>query len=173
MQSFWKADDLQPPTFKIPKFSVMPLEFMCKRREVNLLRKYNFFHEMSLSPLTVMVYLRNLQALLTGRWDFGSPPKIIQWIIMPIRLWKLVGCNYITTKSLPYHMSLRFWNYIFSWSKARGSVLFNRLLNTSSNSWRSLSALHTTKPVSDSWHNKNRDVGNRNGIQVKILHKYR
>ncbi len=26
---------------------------------------------------------------------------------MPIRLWKLVGCNYITTKSLPYHMSLK------------------------------------------------------------------
>ena len=67
VQSFWKVGVLQPPTFKIPKFSVMPLEFIFKTREVNLLRKCKFFHEMSFFPLTVMVFLKNLQALLTGR----------------------------------------------------------------------------------------------------------
>ncbi len=78
VQSFWKVGVLQPPTFKIPKFSFMHLEFICKRREDILLRKCNFFHEMSFSLLTVMVHLKNLQALLTGRGDIGSPQKTIQ-----------------------------------------------------------------------------------------------
>ena len=67
MQACWKVGVLQPPNFTMPKGSVIPLEFICKRRKGHLLRKCIFFPEMSFFPLAVIVYLKNEQVLLTGR----------------------------------------------------------------------------------------------------------
>ncbi len=67
LQACWKVGVLQPPNFTMPKVSVMPLEFICKRRKANLWRKFIFSREISFSPLAVMVYLKNVQVLLTGR----------------------------------------------------------------------------------------------------------
>ncbi len=65
LQACWKIGVLQPPSFIMPKSSVMPLEFICKRGKVHLWRKYIFFPEMSFFPLAVIVYLK-------GRRGFGS-----------------------------------------------------------------------------------------------------
>ncbi len=43
LQACWKVGVLQPPNFTMPKGSVMPLEFICKRTKDNLWRKCNFF----------------------------------------------------------------------------------------------------------------------------------
>ncbi len=106
LQACWKGGVLQPPSFTMPKSSVMPLELICKRRKAHLWRKCIFSPEMLFFPLAVIVNLKNVQVLLAGRWYFGSSLKTIWCILRPIRLWKLVSCNDITTGSLPYHIPL-------------------------------------------------------------------
>ncbi len=36
LQACWKVGVLQAPNFTMPKGSVIPLEFICKRRKANL-----------------------------------------------------------------------------------------------------------------------------------------
>ena len=67
LQACWKVGVLRPLNFTMPKGSVMPLELICKRRTANLYRKCIFSPEMSFFPLAVIVYLKNVQVLLTGR----------------------------------------------------------------------------------------------------------
>ncbi len=53
--------------------------------------------------------------------------SMLQWILMPIRLWKLVSCNYITTESLPYHMSLTWLTVSFLHSNI-WNILMNMII---------------------------------------------
>ena len=45
LQACWKVGVLQPPIFTMPKCSIMPLEFICKRTKDNLWRKHIFSQE--------------------------------------------------------------------------------------------------------------------------------
>ncbi len=54
---------------------------------------------------------------------FHKHDKHVSWhiwfILRPIRLWKLVSCNDITTGSLPYHIPLKSYVLVFYWSSAK------------------------------------------------------